>query len=231
MRTPPGPPTLAPSLLSADFSRLGTELAAVAKAGAGLIHVDVMDGRFVPNLTVGLPVVASLKKATPLPLDCHLMIVEPGRYAVEFVKAGAAWVSVHQEADPHLHRTLAEIRGAGAMAGVALNPSTPVEVLSDVLEDLDFVLVMSVNPGFGGQRFIPGALRKIRELDRLRREGGHAYLIQVDGGVGPGNAGEIIQAGADCLVAGNAIFGAADPGAACRELLARMTSARTPGQT
>lgn len=222
----PATPLLAPSLLSADFSRLGEELALLERSGADLIHVDVMDGRFVPNITVGLPVVESLRRATRLPLDCHLMIVEPSRYAVEFVKAGAGWVSVHQEADPHLHRTLHAIRAAGAKAGVVLNPSTPVETLVDLVGDFDFVLLMSVNPGFGGQSFIPSVRAKIRRLDALRCERGVPFLIQVDGGVGPGNAGALIGDGADCLVAGNAVFKTDDPAAAVRTLQQAMRAGR-----
>ena len=220
----PAAPLLAPSLLSADFTRLGEALATVA--GADVIHVDVMDGRFVPNITVGLPVVESLRKATTLPLDCHLMIVEPGRYAVEFVKAGADWVSVHQEADPHLHRTLHAIRAAGAKAGVVLNPSTPVETLVDLVDDFDFVLLMSVNPGFGGQSFIPRVLDKVRRLDALRSERGRPFLIQVDGGVGLSNAADLVRAGADCLVAGNAVFKNPDPAAAVAALQAELRRGR-----
>lgn len=218
----PEKPLLAPSLLSADFSRLGAELALMEEAGADLIHVDVMDGRFVPNLTVGIPVVESLRKTTRLPLDCHLMIVEPSRFAVEFVKAGADWVSIHQEADPHLHRTLYAIRNAGAKAGVVLNPSTPIETLVDLFGDFDFVLLMSVNPGFGGQSFIPAVLSKVRRLDALRSERKVPFLIQVDGGVGLSNAGELVRAGADCLVAGNAVFKAENPAQAVQRLQAEM---------
>jgi ribulose-phosphate 3-epimerase len=222
----PPAPLLAPSLLSADFARLGEALATLESSGADLVHVDVMDGRFVPNITVGLPVVESLRRATKLPLDCHLMIVEPGRYAAEFVQAGADWVSIHQEADPHLHRTLHAIRSAGAKAGVALNPSTPVETLLDVLADLDFVLLMSVNPGFGGQRFIPRVLDKVRRLHAMRSDGGVPFLIQVDGGVGLSNAAELVRVGADCLVAGNAVFKAPDPREAMAALKAEMQKGR-----
>ncbi len=218
----PETPLLAPSLLSADFTRLGEELRMVEGSGAQVVHVDIMDGRFVPNITIGLPVVESLRKATALPLDCHLMIVEPLRYAAEFVKAGADWVSVHQEADPHLHRTLAAIRQAGGQAGVVLNPGTPVETLVDLVGEFDFVLLMSVNPGFGGQAFIPRVLDKVRRLDALRTERGVPFLIEVDGGVGPKNAADLVRAGADCLVAGNAFFKAEDPKAAARGLLQAM---------
>ncbi|WP_306591841.1 ribulose-phosphate 3-epimerase [Geothrix sp. 21YS21S-4] len=223
----PPAPLLAPSLLSADFARLGEELRTIEAAGAQVVHVDVMDGRFVPNITIGLPVVESLRKATALPLDCHLMIVEPLRYAADFVKAGANWVSVHQEADPHLHRTLAAIRQAGGKAGVVLNPGTPVETLVDLVGDFDFVLLMSVNPGFGGQSFIPRVLDKVRRLDALRSERGVPFFIQVDGGVGSKNAADLIRAGADCLVAGNAVFKAEDPKAAVASLLSEMRSGRT----
>ena len=213
---------LAPSILSADFTRLADALAMLGAAERCLVHVDVMDGRFVPNITLGMPVVAALRKETRLTLDCHLMIVEPSRYAVEFVKAGADWVSIHQEADPHAHRTLAAIREAGAKAGMVLNPGTPVATLVDLLDDLDFVLLMSVNPGFGGQKFIPGVLDKVRQLDALRRQGGRPFLIQVDGGVALDNASALVQAGADVLVAGNAVFKAPDPLAAIAGLLAAM---------
>ncbi len=222
----PATPSLAPSLLSADFTRLGEELQMVEASGAQVVHVDVMDGRFVPNITIGLPVVESLRKATTLPLDCHLMIVEPLRYAAEFVKAGADWVSIHQEADPHLHRTLAAIRQAGGQAGVVLNPGTPVETLVDLVGDFDFVLLMSVNPGFGGQSFIPRVLDKVRRLDALRLERGVPFFIQVDGGVSFKNAADLIRAGADCLVAGNAVFKAEDPRTAVAGLLGEMNQGR-----
>ena len=223
----PDSPLLAPSLLSADFARLGEDLRMIASAGAQVVHVDVMDGRFVPNITLGLPVVEGLRKATALPLDCHLMIVEPLRYAAEFVKAGADWVSIHQEADPHLHRTLAAIRQAGGKAGVVLNPGTPVETLVDLVGDFDFVLLMSVNPGFGGQSFIPRVLDKVKRLDALRSERGVPFLIEVDGGVSLKNAADLTRAGADVLVAGNAVFRAEDPKAAVAGLLAEMAKGRT----
>ena len=223
----PSVPLLAPSLLSADFTRLGEELRFIEAAGAQVVHVDVMDGRFVPNITIGLPVVESLRRATTLPLDCHLMIVEPLRYAADFVKAGADWVSIHQEADPHLHRTLASIRQAGGKAGVVLNPGTPVEALVDLVGDFDFVLLMSVNPGFGGQSFIPRVLDKVRRLDALRSERGAPFFIQVDGGVSLKNAGELVRAGADCLVAGNAVFKAEQPKQAAADLLSAMAAGRT----
>ncbi len=222
----PVKPLLAPSLLSADFTRLGEALGMIEAAGAGVAHVDVMDGRFVPNITIGMPVVEAMRGATKLPLDCHLMIVEPLRYATEFVKAGADWVSVHQEADPHLHRTLRAIRDAGAKAGVVLNPSTPIETLVDVVGDFDFVLLMSVNPGFGGQSFIPRVLDKVRRLDALRAERQTPFLIEVDGGVSLKNAKDLVAAGADVLVAGNAVFKAPDPKQAIRDLQAEMEKGR-----
>ncbi len=223
----PAEPILAPSLLSADFTRLAEALRLLEAAGNCLVHVDVMDGRFVPNLTIGLPVVAALRRETRLPLDCHLMIVEPLRYATEFVAQGADWVSVHQEADPHLHRTLAAIRASKAKAGVVLNPGTPVETLTDLVGDFDFALLMSVNPGFGGQSFIPRVLDKIRRLDALRTERGIPFLIQIDGGVDLGNAAELVRAGADVLVAGNAVFKAQDPLQAIRDLQAEMRRGRS----
>jgi ribulose-phosphate 3-epimerase len=222
----PAQPLLAPSILSADFARLADSLALLQPADRCVVHVDVMDGRFVPNITLGMPVVAALRKETRMALDCHLMIVEPARYALEFVQAGADWVSIHQEADPHAHRTLTAIREAGAKAGIVLNPGTPVETLTDLIGVFDFVLLMSVNPGFGGQAFIPRVLDKIHRLADLRRQAGVPFMIQVDGGVGPGNAGELVRAGADVLVAGNAVFKSADPGQAIAGLLAEMDAGR-----
>lgn len=219
-------PLLAPSLLSADFTRLAEALRLLERAGDCVVHVDVMDGRFVPNLTIGMPVVSALRKETQLPLDCHLMIVEPLTYATAFVEAGADWVSVHQEADPHLHRSLGAIRAAGAKAGVVLNPATPVETLVDVVGDFDFVLLMSVNPGFGGQSFIPRVLDKVRRLDALRSERQCPFFIQVDGGVAQDNAQELVAAGADVLVAGNAVFKAPDPVEAIHRLQEAMRRGR-----
>ena len=207
---------IAPSILSADFAALGQDVARVEAGGADQLHVDVMDGRFVPNLTVGPVVVAALRKRTRLPLDVHLMIVEPERYIPEFVAAGSDLVTVHAEACPHLARTLAQIRELGARAGVALNPSTPPSVLEYVLDDLDLVLVMSVNPGFGGQSLIPGAHRKIREVRALL--GARPVEISVDGGVKADLARSLVEDGATTLVAGSAIFGAADPAEAVRAL-------------
>jgi len=207
---------IAPSILSADFAALGDDIERVEGGGADQLHVDVMDGRFVPNLTIGPVVVAAIRKRTRLPLDVHLMIVEPERSIAEFVAAGADMVTVHAEACPHLQRTLAQIRELGAKAGAALNPSTPPDALRYVLDDLDLVLVMSVNPGFGGQAFIPGAHRKIREVKALL--GDRPVEVSVDGGVKAGVAKSLVQDGATTLVAGSAIFGAADPAAAVRAL-------------
>lgn len=211
------PRLLCPSILSADFARLGEAVKAV-EPHSDMIHVDVMDGHFVPNITIGPPVVASLRKVTDLPLDCHLMIEEPDRYIREFARAGANLVSVHQEACPHLHRTLQRIREEGMKAGVALNPSTPPEAVEWLLEDADFLLVMSVNPGFGGQRFIPSSLRKIEALrERIDRRG-LRVPVQVDGGVAEPTLAELMRVGAEWFVAGSAIFHATDPAAAAGRL-------------
>ena len=209
---------IAPSILSADFSRLAEEIRTVEEGGAGVIHVDVMDGHFVPNITVGLPVVRALAGVTKLPLDAHLMISEPGRYAEEFVKAGASMVSVHVEADAHLHRTVMSIKDAGARAGVVLNPATPLESLQEILNFVDYVLIMSVNPGFGGQKFIATALDKVSRLRRLIDQRGVAVRIEIDGGIDLGNIQQVVEAGAEIIVSGSAIFGAKDPGSAVREL-------------
>jgi ribulose-phosphate 3-epimerase len=200
---------IAPSILSADFAALADDIARVEAGGADQLHVDVMDGRFVPNLTIGPVVVAAIRKRTRLPLDVHLMIVEPERYVPEFVAAGADMITVHTEACPHLQRNLGQIRELGARAGAALNPSTPPDVLRYVLDDLDLVLVMSVNPGFGGQAFLPSAYAKIRDVRRLL--GGRPIEVSVDGGVKIDNAGRLVESGASTLVAGSAIFGAPDP--------------------
>ena len=207
---------IAPSILSADFARLGEQIAAVERGGAGLLHVDVMDGHFVPNITIGLPVVKSLAAATRLPLDAHLMISEPGRYAEQFVAAGAKMVSVHVEADAHLHRTVMAIKGAGAQAGVAINPATPLVALEEAIGFADYILVMSVNPGFGGQRFIAPALEKVRRLRQMLDGRMLKARIEIDGGIDLNNIGEVVAAGAEILVAGSAIFGAADPQEATR---------------
>jgi len=209
---------IAPSILSADFSRLGEEIARVEKAGASILHVDVMDGRFVPNITVGLPVVKAISRATQLPIDAHLMIVEPGQYAESFVKAGARMVSIHIEADPNAHRTLSGIRSAGALAGIVINPATPLGALDEAIKSADYVLVMSVNPGFGGQEFIPESLDKVRRLRKMIDERGLKTRIEIDGGINADNIAEVTGAGAEIIVAGSAIFGAPDPAVALREL-------------
>ncbi|MBI4442142.1 MAG: ribulose-phosphate 3-epimerase [Acidobacteria bacterium] len=207
-----------PSILSANMARLAEETEKVKAGGAKAIHVDVMDGHFVPNITIGPPVVSSLRSATDLLLDVHLMIEAPDRYIADFVRAGAAMVSVHQEAVVHLDRTLRLIRSSGAEAGVALNPATPVETLSVVLEAVDFVLVMSVNPGFGGQSFLPYTLYKVRQLERLRQERGLDYHIEVDGGLKPDNVAEVARAGADWIVAGSSVFHSPDPRQAVEQM-------------
>lgn len=210
---------IAPSILSADFARLGEEIASVKAGGARILHVDVMDGRFVPNITIGLPVVRSIRKVTDLVIDAHLMIVEPSRYAAKFAEAGAEMVSVHVEADDHLHRTLVSIREAGAQAGIAINPATPLAMLDEALAFADFVLVMSVNPGFGGQKFIPESLDKVRRLKGMIMDRGLDVKIEIDGGIAPGNIREVVEAGAQIIVAGSAVFGQADPTKAVVDLL------------
>jgi len=209
---------IAPSILSADFTRLGAEIATVEKAGASILHVDVMDGRFVPNITVGLPVVKALAGVTQLPIDAHLMIVEPGQYADKFAKAGARMVSIHIEADPNAHRTLSSIREAGALAGIVINPGTSLHALDEVIKFVDYVLVMSVNPGFGGQEFIPESLDKVRRLRKMIDERGLKVRIEIDGGVNADNIAEVTSAGAEIIVAGSAIFGAPDPAVALRQM-------------
>lgn len=200
-------PLITPSILSADFARLGEAIVELNRSGADWVHVDVMDGHFVPNLTIGPPVVAALKPLSRLPLDCHLMISNPDRYLEEYARVGADWLSVHVEACVHLQRTLARIRELGMKAGAALNPHTPPEVLEYVLADLDYVLVMSVNPGFGGQKFLGSQVAKVARLARMRAEAGAHYLIQVDGGVTDRTAPLVGAAGADALVSGSWLFG------------------------
>ena len=209
---------LAPSILAADFAALGEAVAAVERGGADLIHVDVMDGHFIPNLTVGPPVVRSLKRVARVPLDVHLMITDPDRYAEAFVEAGAAMVSVHVEVLPHLNRTLSFIKSLGAKAGVAINPSTPLVALEEVIPDVDFVLVMSVNPGFGGQAFLPRSASKVRELRAMLDRAGNRAPIEVDGGIDAETVGAVVRAGAEILVAGSSIFHAPDAAAAARSL-------------
>jgi len=215
---------IAPSILSADFAQLGADIAAIERGGAGVVHCDVMDGHFVPNITIGLPVVKSLRRATSLPLDTHLMISEPGRYAEQFVEAGADMVSVHVEIDPHLNRTLAAIRNKGAKAGIAINPATPLASLEESLAFADYVLLMTVNPGFGGQKFIPTMLDKVRRLRRMIEERGLPTRIEVDGGIDRTNIADITAAGAEIIVAGTAVFGGGDPAQGVRDLLATATA-------
>jgi ribulose-phosphate 3-epimerase len=202
---------LAPSILSADFARLGDQVRSACDGGAGVIHVDIMDGHFVPNITIGPPVVKSLRGATKLPLDCHLMIENPDEYIPAFSEAGADWISVHQEACRHLNRTLNLIKSHECLAGVVINPATPVETLMEVLDIVDYVLVMSVNPGFGAQKFIPGVLHKLRRLAEIRSQRRLDYRIEVDGGVALDTIADVVRAGAEILVAGNAVFGHGDP--------------------
>ena len=209
---------IVPSILSADFARLADEIARVERGGASILHLDVMDGHFVPNLTIGPPVVESVRKCTKLHLDCHLMIENPDRYAPAFVEAGANSVSVHYEACRHLDAVLDKIRSGGAMAGVVLNPATPVAVLEDALEVADYVLLMSVNPGFGGQKLIPYVLEKVRKLDSMRREKRLALPIEIDGGVHLENLADVVRAGCDWIVTGSAVFHSPDAESTVREM-------------
>jgi ribulose-phosphate 3-epimerase len=223
---PPPPIRIAPSILSSDFGRLAEEIRAIEAAGADVVHVDVMDGRFVPNITIGPPVVEAVRKVTKLPIDCHLMIVEPEKYVEAFAKAGANLVSVHAEVSPHLHRTLQAIRQAGARPAVALNPSTDLSAVEWVLGDCEMVLVMTVNPGFGGQRYIDACTEKVRRLRAMADARGQALEIEVDGGIKADNAAMIAQAGANVLVAGTAVFGAKD----YREAISGIRAAAERGQ-
>jgi ribulose-phosphate 3-epimerase len=207
-----------PSILSADFARLGEQIAQVERAGISMLHVDIMDGHFVPNLTVGPPVVKSIRKATKLILDVHLMVSDPDKYAPVFIEAGADQVSVHQEAATHLDRTIRMIQSEGARAGVVLNPATPVSMLKDVIHIADYVLIMSVNPGFGGQRFIPNALKKVRQLDAMRRELGLPLPIEIDGGVSLENVADVVRAGVNWVVTGSTVFHSSDPEATVRAM-------------
>jgi len=202
---------LAPSILSTDFSRLGEAVRLAESAGADLIHIDVMDGHFVPNLTLGPQAVSSIKKATRLPLDVHLMVEDPGFFIPFFHEAGADWISIHAEASTHLHRDITLIKELGRKAGIAVNPATPIQVLHDILKELDYVLVMSVNPGFGGQKFVESTRQKIRELRSWIRGQGLSIPIEVDGGISPANAATLIRDGVEILVVGAAIFAAEDP--------------------
>jgi ribulose-phosphate 3-epimerase len=218
---------IAPSILSADFTRLGDEVRMVEEAGADLIHLDVMDGHFVPNLTMGPAVVAAVRKVTSLPLDVHLMMTEPDRYLEAFVQAGASMISVHVEVLPHLHRTIGAIHELGCRAGVAINPATPPIFLEEIGADLDHVLVMSVNPGFGGQSFIAHSESKVRAVRGLLERTRSGALIEIDGGIDVHTAGRVVSAGADILVAGAAVFGQADPAAALRALRAAAVAQPT----
>jgi ribulose-phosphate 3-epimerase len=216
---------IAPSILSADFAALGEAIAAVQRGGADLIHVDVMDGHFVPNITIGPPVVKSIKRVATVPLDVHLMIQDPDRYLEAFAGAGASMISVHVEVLPHLHRTVHAIKSLGVKAGVVLNPSTPVGALSEIAPDVDFVLVMSVNPGFGGQTFIPRSESKVREARALLDAAGNPAPVEIDGGIDRTNVARVVAAGARILVAGNAIFGTANAEQATRDLKAAALGA------
>ena len=209
---------IVPSILSADFTRLGEEIARVEKAGIRMLHLDVMDGHFVPNLTIGPPVVASIRKATALRLDVHLMIEQPDRHIASFIQAGAGCVSVHQETCSHLDRTLALIRSEGATPGVVLNPATPLSTIEHAIEAADYVLLMTVNPGFGGQKFIPYTVPKIRALDSIRRDRGLDFSIEIDGGVTVDNLAELVRAGVDWFVTGSSVFLSDDPAATVVEM-------------
>jgi ribulose-phosphate 3-epimerase len=219
---------IAPSILSADFAALGKDIAAVEQAGADLLHVDVMDGHFVPNISIGPPVVRAVKRVAHVPLDVHLMIQAPDDYIPAFAEAGAAMISVHVEVLPHLHRTVSFIKSLGVQAGVVLNPSTPVGALEEIAGEVDYVLVMSVNPGFAGQAFIPRSERKVRAVRELLDRHGSEAAVEIDGGIDPSNVARVVAAGAEIIVAGSSIFGQADPAAALRDLrAAAMLSLRT----
>ena len=228
MANEPARVLIAPSILSADFGRLADEVACVEAGGADVIHVDVMDGHFVPNITIGVPVVQSLRRIVKVPMDVHLMIEEPDRYIDAFVKAGAAMVSVHVEVLPHLHRTVQAIKALGAKAGVVVNPATPAASLHDIAGDVDYVLVMSVNPGFGGQTFIPRSESKVREVRALLDRAGNRAPIEIDGGIDQHNVARVVAAGAEIIVAGSAVFHTPDPERATRELKAAANAAAVP---
>jgi ribulose-phosphate 3-epimerase len=216
---------IAPSILAADFASLGEAIRAVERGGASILHVDVMDGHFVPNISIGVPVVSSLRKATRMTLDVRLMIENPELYIEAFAGAGADMISVHLEATPHLDRVLTMIREHGCRPGAVINPATPVAMLSEVLGKLDHVLVMSVNPGFGGQAFIPESLKKVRQLRDLRESENYAFRIEIDGGIGPENIADVVRAGAEILVAGTSVFRSADPAAAIRSMMHQASEA------
>lgn len=216
------PVLIAPSILSADFAHLADEVALVERGGADLLHVDIMDGHFVPNLTVGPPIVEALKKVTKLPLDLHLMMTNADSFLADFAEAGADYITVHVEACPHLHRTVQTIKERGVKAGVTLNPATSLHTIEEILQDVDLVLIMSVNPGFGGQTFIPSCLRKVTAARRMIDSAGSHALLEVDGGVKVDNAGQIVAAGADVLVAGSAVFSS-------RDYAATITALRAAG--
>ncbi len=210
---------LLPSILAADFGRLAEEVSGAERGGAGGIHADVMDGHFVPNLTLGPAVVKAVRRATSLPIDVHLMVEDPDRFVDPFIDAGASWISIHVETTPHLQRTVAHLRARGVRPGVVLNPATPLSTLDEILDEVDYVLLMSVNPGFGGQTFLPASLGKIRRLRRTVQERGLRVQIEVDGGVDPSNARALVDSGAELLVAGSAVFGGGDAEAAARRLV------------
>jgi ribulose-phosphate 3-epimerase len=217
---------IAPSILAANFTRLGEQIAAVERGGASYVHVDVMDGHFVPNISVGPFIVKAVRGVTTLPIDCHLMIEDPDKYINEFARAGANMISVHPEATYHLHRTIGFIHQAGCRAGVVLNPATPLAAIEEVIQDIDYVLLMSVNPGFGGQQFIISAVDKLRRLRALLQLHGSSAQIEIDGGITAENAAAVVEAGAEILVAGSAIFGAEDPTQAVQQMLRVVTEAQ-----
>ena len=226
----PRPIQIAPSILSADFAALARDIQAVERGGADLIHVDVMDGHFVPNITIGPPVVRAIKRVATIPIDVHLMIEAPDRYLDAFASAGASMMSVHVEAVPHLHRTIAAIKALGVRAGAVLNPATPTSALAEIAPDLDHVLVMSVNPGFGGQAFIPHSLDKVRRVRDLLARAGSSAAIEIDGGIDESTAAAVVEAGVGILVAGQAIFGTGDPERATRALRAAALGSTTPSR-